>query len=590
MHTQSIQSNIRAARLLTVALSLSLQAAAQDFTNIKDAKPFTINGSIGLSTTFYSTSDSINRQAPFTYGLNANLNMSLYGIIDLPFTFVWYNQQSSFDYPSFNRFGISPKYKWITAHFGHRNMRFSEYTMNGHTFLGAGVELTPGKFRLAALYGKFNENSDNDPYMADSIPRFTRKGWATKVGYGTDKTFVDISMLRITDDTRGYTPPINNDTVYHNYPTPVQNFAIGLTSKISFSPKFSFSFDGSVSVLTQNAGDSALVKLTGFGTSIVNNLITINTSSAYFTAFKTALAYKFTDKIGASLEYRRIDPEYQSLGAYFCNNDLEAFTINANAGLLNNKLMLRGSLGTQHDNLGKTKNATSRRTVGSFSGTYNFNQNLGVDVNYSNFSTNQRAGRSAIIDSLRLFQVNSNFSIMPRFSKVTATSSHFVMLNANWMQLDDKNKTTAAQTDTKTTILAANYSLGLLKSRTNLSFGLNLTTLENNMYEGKMLGGSIGVAQPMLKDKISLNWTNSLSSNKVSGNDASTFTSYLSVSFRPRPKHVFNFGLNYISNSYSNTGSNIDPNADPNIDPIESNTNPPSFNEIRGEIRYGYTF
>jgi len=382
--------------------------------------------------------------------------------------------------------------------------------------------------------------------------------------------------MRIADNTKNYMPPspINDSTkTYLPFaPTPAQNLAVGLTTKIAITSKLSFLFDGAISAYTKNAKDSLEVEVSGFGVSLLQQMIDINMTSTYYTALKTSLAYKFTDRIDASLEYRRIDPEYQSMGAYFCNNDLELYTINANAGLWKNKLTLRGSLGIQHDNLGNTKNFTSNRVVGSLSGTVNFNQNWGLDANYSNFSTNQRSGRSPIIDSLRLFQVNHNISVMPRFTKVTAANSHFVMLNVNRMQLDDKNKKTASQTETTTTILSPNYSLGFLKSSTNLSFGLNYTTLENNIYNGKMYGGSLGAAQTMLKNKVSLNWTNSFMLNQVGGNDGTTFTSYLSANYRPYPKHAFNLGVNYISNTYTNTDQS------------------PSFNEIRGEIRYGYSF
>ena len=553
---------------MTIVLLLPLRAEAQDLANLKNAKPFTINGGIGLSSIFYNANGIEDRQAPFSYGVNANLNMSLYGVLSLPFSFVWYNQQSpNYSYPSFNRFGMSPKYKWITAHFGYRSMQLSEYTLNGFTFLGAGIEMTPGKFRFAAMYGKFNKNSDNDPYMADSIPRFTRMGWGAKVGYGTANSFVDVSVLRIGDDTKNYTPSNHPEA-----PTPAQNLVVGLTTKIAITSKLSFSLDGAISAFTKNAKDPIKVQVEGFGVSILQKLIDINMSSTYYTALKTSLAYRFSDRVGAAIEYRRIDPEYQSLGAYFCNNDLELYTFNANAGLWKNKFVVRGSLGIQHDNLGNTKKATSWRTVGSVNGSLNMTQQFGVDFNYSNFSTNQRAGRSPLIDSLKLFQVNHNISVMPRFTKVTASHSHFVMLNISRMQLDDKNKTAATQSDTKTTIVTANYSLGFLRSRTNLTAGLNYTALSNNTLEGKMYGGSLGVAQTLLKNKISLNWTNSYMLNQVGGNDGTTLNSYLSANYRPHPKHAFNVGVNYISNSYKDTDLS------------------PSYNEIRGEIRYGYSF
>jgi len=551
---------------LILILLLPLQAEAQDFTNIKEAKPFTINGSVGINSVFYNASGIENKQSPFSYGFNANVNMAVYGF-SVPLSFVWYDQQSSFNYPSFNRFGMSPKYKWITAHFGHRSMRLSEFTLNGQSFLGAGVELTPGKFRMAAMYGKFNQNSDFDPYMADSIPRFTRRGWAAKVGYGTQKSFVDVSLLSIGDDTKNYNPPYGLDA-----PTPAHNLAVGVTTMLSITPKLSFSFDGSVSCYTKDVKDPNPLDLASYGVSFLEKIIPLNNSSTYYTAFKTSLGYKFTDRIGAALEYRRIDPEYQSLGSYFTNNDVESYTFNANAAMFKNKVTLRGSLGMQRDNLGNTKKFTSHRVVGSLAGSINFNQNIGVDANYSNFSTNQRAGRSPIIDSLKLYQVNSSFSVMPRFTKSTSTHSHFVMLSASRMQLDDRNKSTADQTDTKTTVLTANYSLGFLKSRTNFSLGANYTTLENNMYNVSTYGGSLGVAQTLLKNKLSLNWTNSYMLNQMSGNDGATLSSYLSSTFRPHRKHAFNLGVNFISNSYSNKETS------------------PSYSETRGEIRYAYTF
>jgi outer membrane usher protein FimD/PapC len=157
--------------------------------------------------------------------------------------------------------------------------------------------------------------------------------------------------------------------------------------------------------------------------------------------------------------------------------------------------------------------------------------------------------------------------------KVNKLQSHFVMFNYNRMKLDDKNKTTAEQTETATTILTANYSLGFLRSGTNLSLGLNHTTIANNMYDGKTYGGSLSIAQSMFKNKLSLNWANSYMLNQIAGNDGATFNSYLSATFRPHPKHSFNLGVNYISNSYT-----------------QSETSSSSYNETRGDIRYAYTF
>lgn len=57
--------------------------------------------------------------------------------------------------------------------------------------------------------------------MADSIPKLTRTGWATKIGYGTNDRFVDISMLRIGDNPKNFVDSLGK----LGQPTPAQNLA-----------------------------------------------------------------------------------------------------------------------------------------------------------------------------------------------------------------------------------------------------------------------------------------------------------------------------------------------------------------------------
>lgn len=80
---------------------------AQDLSNLKDVKPLAVSGTIGLNTSFYNASGIPERQSPFSYGINANATLTLYGI-SMPFSFTWYsNQKAGFRQP-FNQFGIKP--------------------------------------------------------------------------------------------------------------------------------------------------------------------------------------------------------------------------------------------------------------------------------------------------------------------------------------------------------------------------------------------------------------------------------------------------------------------------------------------------
>jgi len=539
---------------------------AQSLSDLKNTKPFTVNGSLGLNTSFYNASGIPDRQTPFALGVNANATLTVYGI-SMPFSFTWYsNEKAGFRQP-FNQFGISPTYRWLTLHLGYRNVSFSELTLNGHTFLGAGLEARPGKFRLAAVYGKFNETSQYDLLMADSIPKLTRLGWAGKIGYGTEKTFVDISMLRIGDNKKNFIPSDDPE-----FPVPAQNMALGLTSRISLTSKLILNVDGSLSFLTSNSSLGTSDTINDRLMMLASNLISINPTSQRFSAIKTSLTYNFSKNVSSGFEYRRIDPGFQSMGSYFFNNDLELITFNQSVSLLESKFRARGSIGMQRDNLDGSKNSTSRRMIGSLSGNYAIDDNWAVDLSYNNYSTNQKAVKNIVDNSLMVFQVNHSLLLSPRFMKASQSFAHLVMLNLNWMILNDKNSQTSDMTDTDTKVAMLMYSLGIVKQKINVSLGANYTKMVNQNYTNQLAGGTLGISSSLLKDKLTLNWNNAYMINKLNGDSGIIFNTSLNSNYRFLPRHSVTLNLNLIKNSF----------ADSSV--------VPSYNEIRGDLGYAFTF
>lgn len=554
------------ATLLLLITAHALQA--QELSDLKNVKPFDINGSIGLNTSFYSVSGIPERQAPFAYGINANATLTVYGI-SMPFSFTWYNnnKKGSFSQP-FNQFGISPTYKWLTLHLGYRNLTFSEFTLNGYTFLGAAVEARPGKLRLGAVYGKFNQNSTYDLAMADSMPKLTRTGWAAKVGYGTESRFIDLSVVRIGDNTKNF----DSLAFRPGMPTPEQNIAFGLTSHFAFTPQLMFTFDGSYSFYTKNRMELPPDSISDGWLRLANGLITVNGTTTYFKAFKTSLSYRFTPTIITGIEYRRIDPGFRSMGSYFFNNDVQHITFNQTVGLMDSKLNLNGSLGIQNDNLDGSKANTAHRIIGSLSGNYTINENWALDASFNNYSTNQRAYKTAGSDSLLIFQVNRTFMLMPRFTKATPTASHMVMLNLNYTTLDDRNKTTSDMVDTDTYMAMLLYNFGLPVLRLNISAGTNYTRMTNKNFENILLGGNLNLSKTFLSDKLSLNWSNNIMSNKINDDSGLIFNSALNAAYRFHPKHLLSLNFSLINNRFANEAA------------------VPSYDEIRGDISYVFTF
>ena len=554
------------ATLLLLTPAHALQA--QELSDLKSLKPFDINGSIGLNTSFYSVSGIPERQAPFAYGVNANATLTVYGI-SMPFSLTWYNnnKKGSFSQP-FNQFGISPTYKWLTLHLGYRNLTFSEFTLNGYTFLGAGLEARPGKLRLGAVYGKFNQNSTYDLAMADSMPKLTRTGWAAKVGYGTESRFIDFSVVRIGDNTKHF----DSLAFKPGMPTPEQNIAFGLTSRFAFTPELMFTFDGSYSFYTKNRLELPPDSISDGWLRLVKGLITVNGTTSYFRAFKTSLSYRFTPTIVTGIEYRRVDPGFRSMGSYFFNNDVQHITFNQSVGLMDSKLNLNGSLGIQNDNLDGSKPNTAHRIIGSLSGNYTINENWALDASFNNYSTNQRAYKTAGSDSLLIFQVNRTFMLMPRFTKATPTASHMVMLNLNYTTLDDRNKATSDMVDTDTYMAMLLYNFGLPVLRLNISAGANYTSMMNKNFKNVLVGGNLNLSKTFLSDKLSLNWTNNIMSNKINDDSGLIINSALNGAYRFHPKHLLSLNFSLINNRFANEAAI------------------PSYDEIRGDISYVFTF
>ncbi len=551
--------------LCLLFMHIAVISPAQDLSNLKGQKPFDIHGSLSLNLQPYTSFGSEARQQPFTYVVSANVAPSLYGI-DLPFSFTYGNRQANYSQP-FNRFGISPHYKWITVHAGYRSLNFSNYTLAGHRFLGGGVELNPGKFRFALIGGRFNKNTLPDlSDKTDSAAGFRRNGVAMKVGVGGKKTFVDLLLLTVKDDANSLPADTSQGA-----PTPQENFVAGLNSRITFSQKLLFEGEFAASAHTS---DRFAKSFPDIDTSLIRKadpLIHLNQSSRFYTAGRAALVYK-ARSFSMKAEYRRIDPNYTSLGTYYMSTDIQNFSVGPSFTLFKRKLSFRGSLGLQNDNLRNAKATTSLRTVGSANLSWNPAQIFGVDGSFSNFSTDQKAGRIPLVDTAKIFQSNLNMSLSPRLTFMTRTNSHMVYLMLNHTRLNDRNPKTEALTENRVNTANLNYALTLIKQRITLTTGLNYMSLSNSAGNNSAMGLSAGIMGMLAKELLSVSWTNSFLTTEYSGNKGKVINSQIMLSFRLKKNHQFRLGA-WFTGNYYDEGASV-----------------PSYSEIKGDFSYVFSF
>ena len=515
-----------------------------------------VNGGVSATTIFYSANGIENRKDPFSYILSGNVNVTSFGV-SLPFSFTISNRNSEFRQP-FNQFGLSPKYKWVTLHLGYRNIKFDPLVMNGHQVLGIGVELTPGKFRFGAIYGRFKKDiniahSVNVPEI-DSLQQYSRKGYAIKIGVGSKETFVDFIFLNVSDDTLS----LENHNP-ENSISPSANTVIGINTNIKFSKKFLFKLNGAYSVYTT---DLYSMPIDIGSISMPSVLPPINISTENYYAIKSSFTYKPIKQFSISLNYRRIEPNYKSMGAYFMQNDAENITLNTSFSIWKNKIRIGGSVGTERNNLNKVRSSTTRRWIGSGNLNFNPTRSFGLTANYANFSLNQQGDAVQIADSVKLYQTSSQFSIIPRYIVFAEKTSHIIMLMYNSSRLNDKNPYTYQFTEFHLSNYMINYNINFLPSGFGFTSNFTYSVVDMAMSKNNNKTIALGLSKNLLKNKLLLRFNQMFTFSNSNNQSQTIIRPVISVSYKPAKHHRIKFHFIYnknISNqqNYSETTADL---------------------------------
>lgn len=494
-----------------------------------------INGGVSATAIFYNANDIENRKDPFSYILSGNVNVTSFGV-SLPFSFTISNRNSQFRQP-FNQFGLSPKYKWITLHFGYRNIKFDPLVMNGHQILGIGIELNPGKFRFGAIYGRFkkeinNAHSVNIPEF-DSLQQYSRKGYAIKIGVGSKQTFVDLIFLKVSDDTLSLEIHKPDKSI-----PPSANTVIGINTNIKISNKFLFKLNAAYSVYTTNLYSMPI----DIGSVTIPNILPpINISTENYYAIKSSVTYKPVKQFSISLNYRRIEPGYKSMGAYFMQNDAENITVNTAFSIWKNKISIGGSLGTERNNLNKMRSSTTRRWVGSANLNFNPTKSFGLTTNYANFSLNQQGDAVQIADSVKLYQTNSQFSLIPRYIIFGKKTNHIIILMYNSSRLNDRNPYTYQFTEFHLSNYMINYNINFLPSGFGFTSNFTYSVVDMAMSKNNNKTITLGISKNLLKNKLSLRFNQMLTFSNSNNISQTLVRPVVSVVYKPWKHHQIKF-------------------------------------------------
>ena len=536
--------------LLTVFIT---KAQAQSF-RIEDlknmfgkGKPFKLNGGFSANSVFNAGNAEAGRD-PFAYYLNGNINLNIYGQFNLPFSFNFTNSGSSYKLPSSpNRLSIHPSYKWITGHIGDVSMTFSPYTLNGHIFTGAGVELTPDGWEFAVMYGRLQKAVEYEEAQPSFLPTYKRMGYGVKAGRIADKYQISVNLLSAKDEKSSLIIPPDSLGV-----TPMENLA-GSVSFVYKPVKFI--------ELTGEYGLSLVTNDTRLPSEDRNGILGVwqgsNMSSTYYKALKMQANYVGeTSRLGVA--YERIDPDYKTLGAYYFTNDLENITVNGYQSVWQNKLNIALSFGYERDNLSGQKANMNSRVVGSLNITGNISERAAVNLSYSNFQSysNIRSDFELInqeitldrLDTLNFVQLSQSANLnLNLITKKSEKEMHNLNVNVSYQDAANKQSGKYQPGSVSEMINASStYMISLPQKGMSLNGAVNFNN--SRVYNGNTFtyGPTLGASSQLFKKKVRISGAaayNMAILENVKQNDVFLFR--MNSSYNPAGRHNFILAYTY---------------------------------------------
>ena len=388
---------------------------------------------------------------------------------------------------------------------------------------------------------------------------------------------------------------------------PKENLVLAFEGGIDLTQELALTGEYATTAITQ---DTRAVESEEGAKGILAPIFNDRASTEYYDAYKVGLQYRL-NQATLGLGYERIAPGYETLGAYFFNNDFENLTVNLSNPFFNNKLNLAFNLGYQKDDLNDQKANSTNRFVGAVNATLNASERLSVTGSYSNFSTytNVRLNQfenindanllNDVSDSLNYRQISQNANLNINFvvsNKKTAQQN--LNLNYNVSDIANEQGGVVRIGDASTFHnIASAYSLGYSERNLTITPAVNATYNTIGREDAFTWGPTLSVSKGYFENKLNAvvstsyntttnNPNNTTSVSAVSNGTASSGTASNTTASNTSNKiEVTNLraGLSYVLLEKHNFSLNA-------IQLFKSNPANPKLSEFTATLGYNYSF
>jgi hypothetical protein len=354
--------------------------------------------------------------------------------------------------------------------------------------------------------------------------------------------------------------------------TPKENFVNSLIFSTSVIKNLNLNVEYALSVLTDDTRSNTLS-----GGSFRDKLFSSKESTSFMNALNVNFDYNIQKSI-VGLTYERIDPNYNTLGALYFNNDLENIALRFSRPFYQDKITVSTSLGFQRDDLAKEKKQDTKRVVGSINMNYRATDQINITGSYSNFSTytNKKLDQFELInnpnvvvsDTLDYRQLSQNANVNMSYAFGSKRNQN---LNFNYSIAGQANEQGGViRRGQASTVQNYNlaHSVNFIEMKVALNSSLNYTNNQVGINNSSSTGASVGASKKLFKDKLNTNLGFLYNNSQGDMNSSSVFGIKFNNSYTLLEQH--NFSMNIISM-------------------FRSSTNTQKFNDLTATFNYAYS-
>lgn len=467
----------------------------------QEGKP-DFSGSLSFGADLYSmdSDGSIMARRPNSlYRFIANTNLQ-YKKFSMPFSLMLSSNQTNFTTPRapdqdiwqylqnpMNRLSIAPKYDWAQLRLGHHIPDYSDLSTGNTPVFGGGFELTPGDFLIAGYYGSIQRaiEPDSNKNIAGA---YSRSIYTLRFAYGSKGGFqAGINFVNMEDDTSSI-----DDRPRGRYPEAGK--LMSLDFRIPIISNLTFFGEAGACFFTRNQYSE---EIENEELDFLPDFLMPRYSSRLDYAGKAGVRLAF-DNWGADVSALYVGDGYVPLGYRFFQSDRLEYTIAPYLNLLENKLMIRGSIGQRFNNLQDTKSETSSQLIASLNATFMITESFSVNADFSNYGIRNNVDN----DTLKVEMVSRAFSLMPNYTIRSEFASHNIMAMYSQDDFTDFNTFTGESRSNITQTFMGGYTIRF--NNIPMSSTLSFNHIQNDLRQGElsMTTMNIGMDYRFLENKL----------------------------------------------------------------------------------------